>query len=336
MTAEGCTLCTRDESLILAGDTDAVAVLDLKPLAPAHTIVVSTEHYTSWESVPDRVREGMRRLCDDVGARLVSTLQAEGTTVVHNDGVAADVGHVHMHVIPRWSKDGLGMWPAAEAPPEELKAIRDKLRRYFDGPSNRSDRRGARVAAGASLRAGRWLLRPWSADDADAVHAACQDAEIQRWTTVPVPYGHHDAVWFVTEFVEALTAAKTGIAFAITDEQSGDLAGSISLEQLKTTDASATLGYWIVSKYRRRGVAAAAIGVVTSWAFCELDLVRIEVPIASANYASRSLVESCGFTLEGVHRKAICLRGTHNDLAIYSQIRDSRARTAPALDGPGA
>jgi RimJ/RimL family protein N-acetyltransferase len=36
------------------------------------------------------------------------------------------------------------------------------------------------------------LLRPWQADDADAVYRACQDPDIQRWTTVPRPYGRHE------------------------------------------------------------------------------------------------------------------------------------------------
>jgi predicted carbohydrate-binding protein with CBM5 and CBM33 domain len=43
------------------------------------------------------------------------------------------------------------------------------------------------------------VLRPWTADDANEVFAACQDAEIQRWTTVPSPYTFDDAVGYVTE-----------------------------------------------------------------------------------------------------------------------------------------
>jgi RimJ/RimL family protein N-acetyltransferase len=31
----------------------------------------------------------------------------------------------------------------------------------------------------------RVLLRRWRAEDADAVFDACQDPEVQRWTTVP-------------------------------------------------------------------------------------------------------------------------------------------------------
>lgn len=39
-----------------------------------------------------------------------------------------------------------------------------------------------------TLTDGRIALRAFEADDAAAVLAACQDSDIQRWTTVAVPY----------------------------------------------------------------------------------------------------------------------------------------------------
>ncbi|MFJ6730226.1 GNAT family N-acetyltransferase [Streptomyces sp. NPDC091281] len=39
-----------------------------------------------------------------------------------------------------------------------------------------------------TLTADRLVLRPFGPHDADAVHAAVQDPDIQRWTTIPSPY----------------------------------------------------------------------------------------------------------------------------------------------------
>lgn len=47
-----------------------------------------------------------------------------------------------------------------------------------------------------TLTGPRVRLRPWWDDDVDAVFAACQDAEIQRWTEVPVPYRREHAAAF--------------------------------------------------------------------------------------------------------------------------------------------
>jgi RimJ/RimL family protein N-acetyltransferase len=42
----------------------------------------------------------------------------------------------------------------------------------------------------------RLYLRPPRLGDAGQIYAACQDAEIQRWTTVPSPYSRADAEMF--------------------------------------------------------------------------------------------------------------------------------------------
>jgi hypothetical protein len=45
-----------------------------------------------------------------------------------------------------------------------------------------------------------WLtLRGWTARDADAVLAACQDADTRRWMDVSVPYLPEHAAHFVGE-----------------------------------------------------------------------------------------------------------------------------------------
>lgn len=40
-------------------------------------------------------------------------------------------------------------------------------------------------------------LRPRRADDVDDFAAACQDPDLQRWTSVPAPYRRADAVGYV-------------------------------------------------------------------------------------------------------------------------------------------
>lgn len=79
-----------------------------------------------------------------------------------------------------------------------------------------------------TLTGERIRLRPWRPEDADAVCAACQDAEIQRWTQVPVPYRRADAEGFVGEIAPA-TWAEGGALFAAEVTADGALAASIGL-----------------------------------------------------------------------------------------------------------
>ena len=93
-------------------------------------------------------------------------------------------------------------------------------------------------------------LRPWRADDVDAVFAACQDAEIQRWTEVPVPYRREDAVGFVGERAPETWAAG-GALFAVETCDGGALVGAMS--RFPPRDGVGVGGYWTVAGHRGRG-----------------------------------------------------------------------------------
>ena len=89
-------------------DRDALAFMDIQPVAPGHVLVVPRVHYESLVDIP---RETAMHLFD-VAMRLGPTVRqvsnAEGTNIVVNSGAAAgqDVFHYHVHLIPRHTGDG--------------------------------------------------------------------------------------------------------------------------------------------------------------------------------------------------------------------------------------
>jgi RimJ/RimL family protein N-acetyltransferase len=154
------------------------------------------------------------------------------------------------------------------------------------------------------------LLRPWRADDVDAVFAACQDPEVQRWTVVPVPYRREDAETFVGQIAER-TEAEGGALFAVVDRASGALAGSIGL--FPPADGVGEIGYWSVAAFRGRGRMTEALVLLTRWAFDEVGLRRLELMVDPRNDASRRLGERAGFVVEGTLRQRSLQRGVPVD-----------------------
>src|SRR4051794_11959507 len=78
-------------------------------------------------------------------------------------------------------------------------------------------------APNAQLTTPRLLLRPIGPDDVAAVYAACQDPEIQRWTTVPSPYLMEHAEHFAREYAPKAWAAGDAAVFGVTDRGTGEL-----------------------------------------------------------------------------------------------------------------
>lgn len=161
------------------------------------------------------------------------------------------------------------------------------------------------------------LLRPWEPADADAVFAACQDVEIQRWTTVPSPYTHADAVGYVTEL--ASTAWKdSGAVFAVIEAATGDLAGSIGAHGM--SDGVAHVGYWTAPAARGRGLTSDALRTLTGWFLRDGRAARVELVVEPHNRGSVRVAEAAGFTREGLLRQRFVLRGHRTDVAMYSML----------------
>jgi RimJ/RimL family protein N-acetyltransferase len=156
-------------------------------------------------------------------------------------------------------------------------------------------------------------LRPWRPDDAPAVHAACQDAEVQRWTEVPVPYLPEHAEQF-TGPVAADTWAAGGALFAV--EHDGALVGSMGV--LGVRDGVAAVGYWTAAGQRGRGLTGEALRVLTGWALEQPGVRRVELIADPANTGSCRVAESAGFRAEGVLRARYLHRGVPTDVVLYA------------------
>lgn len=165
------------------------------------------------------------------------------------------------------------------------------------------------------LTGSRVRLRPWVAADADAVFAACQDPEIQRWTTVPSPYARADAVGYVTEVAPAAWG-RGGAEFAVVEADGGALAGAIGA--LGMVDGIAHVGYWTAPAARGRGFTSDALRTLAGWFLRERGAARVELFVEPANAGSVRVAEAAGFTREGVLRQRFVLRGRRADVAMYS------------------
>jgi RimJ/RimL family protein N-acetyltransferase len=166
-----------------------------------------------------------------------------------------------------------------------------------------------------TLTGRRVRLRPWRDDDVDAVVAACQDPEIQRWTQVPVPYGRADAESFVGGMAPS-TWADGGALFAVELRDGGVLVGSTAL--FYPRDGYAEAGYWCAPGHRGRGFTVEALQVLCRWGFDELGLRRVEMHIDPDNAGSRGVAERAGFRAEGLLRQRFLHRGQPSDMLLYS------------------
>jgi RimJ/RimL family protein N-acetyltransferase len=149
-----------------------------------------------------------------------------------------------------------------------------------------------------TLRDGDLVLRPMRPDDADAITAECQDAEIPRWTLVPSPYSRADAERFIALSAEEAAAGTTVNLLAV-DERDGRLLGSFGLMEIDAETGYGEIGYWVSAEARGRGVATRATRLLAAWARDGLGLTRLEILPHKDNGPSRRVAEKAGFSDSG-------------------------------------
>ncbi|MGB2569412.1 GNAT family N-acetyltransferase [Micromonospora citrea] len=175
------------------------------------------------------------------------------------------------------------------------------------------------------------LLRPWRAEDADAVHRACQDPDIQRWTTVPRPYLPEHAHGYVTEISGRAWAEGTGALFAVCDAATGELLASCGLVAIDRSLDSGELGYWTAPWARGQAVAVRACRAVARWSFDTLKLRRLVWQAEVGNHFSRLVALRAGFRVSGELRLAHPAEGGRTDAWVGSLLPGE----VPAPGEPG-
>lgn len=169
-------------------------------------------------------------------------------------------------------------------------------------------------------------LRPWSETDVPAVAAACQDPEIPRWVPIPWPYAERDArEWIAGQ--PGRRAAGEAVEFAVVDATTGELLGSIGLNEFDWDNRRASVGYWVVANHRRKGVATRALRLISGWALDVLSLGRLQLNPYLGNIVSERVAERAGFVKEGVLRSYVESRGERLDVTAFSLVAGTRTNS---------
>ena len=105
---EACPLCAAAERRdVLAANDHAVAISDAYPVNPGHALIVSRRHVADVFELSADEQAALWALLPIVSRTLDEQYSPAGYNVGVNIGAAAGqtVGHVHVHVIPRYDGD---------------------------------------------------------------------------------------------------------------------------------------------------------------------------------------------------------------------------------------
>ncbi|MFZ0432704.1 MAG: HIT domain-containing protein [Candidatus Acidiferrales bacterium] len=136
---EGCVFCAAlaadddSKTLIVHRASKNFVILNLYPYTTGHVMIVPYVHVADLSASDPETLAEMMRLAQRVQSALESTYHPQGYNLGMNLGRAAGAGvtgHLHLHVLPRWSGDANFMSVVGETrvEPEELPTTYERLR----------------------------------------------------------------------------------------------------------------------------------------------------------------------------------------------------------------
>lgn len=121
-------------SALIYEDDKTVSFLDIAPANKGHALVVTKEHYETLLDIPDGTLGHLVNVAKKIARAMYSALGNEGFNLIMNNKSAAGqvVPHAHVHIIPRFSGDGVRFsWRPKRYREKEIDEYKNKIKSFL-------------------------------------------------------------------------------------------------------------------------------------------------------------------------------------------------------------
>jgi len=112
-------------------DEHTIAFMDAGQVNPGHVIVATRRQVETILDLDDELAGALFRTAARVARAVDAAFKPDGITVLQANRPAGwqTVPHVHVHVLPRYTDDGVGLvWPRKDPPFERLRELAGRIR----------------------------------------------------------------------------------------------------------------------------------------------------------------------------------------------------------------
>ena len=111
-------------------DENFRVILDLGPASKGHALILPKAHAANIYEISDEMAAKVMVLAKKMASAMTEALKCDGFNIVQNNGECAGqtVFHFHMHLIPRYKEDGVGItWTPGSLTDEVKEEILSKV-----------------------------------------------------------------------------------------------------------------------------------------------------------------------------------------------------------------
>ena len=158
-------------------------------------------------------------------------------------------------------------------------------------------------------------VRPLEDEDAAELYALVEaNPDLKEW----MPWAAEQDLAATERFIadaETQLVGEDGFQAAI--EPEGEIVGVVGFHKIDWVNRNTSLGYWLASTARGKGIMTTAVRALLDHAFYEWELHRVEIHCAPDNRPSRAIPERLGFREEAHLRETELVGGRYLDSVVY-------------------
>ena len=112
-------------------DDRVLAFMDINPISKGHLLIIPKAHAATIYEITENDFLAVMSATHKLAAAVKKALNPDGINLLQLNGRAANqvVPHLHMHIVPRWSGDGLtiSQWDMVAGDMGNIKAVAEKI-----------------------------------------------------------------------------------------------------------------------------------------------------------------------------------------------------------------
>ncbi len=110
-------------------DDTVFAFLDIMPVNPGHTLVISKKHHNNFLEAAQEDINNITEAVKKIAPAVIRSVDAKAFNLTTNNGADAgqSVEHIHFHIIPRYQGDGHISWQQGQYSEGEAATIGKKI-----------------------------------------------------------------------------------------------------------------------------------------------------------------------------------------------------------------
>lgn len=164
---------------------------------------------------------------------------------------------------------------------------------------------------GGAFRSGDHVtLRPVEEEDLEFLRDNRNDPRVRRALAVVRPSNRQSER---ERFEELYDGEDIGLLACVGD----DPVGYVSLPYVDISGGHATISCWITPDRQESGYGTEAVALALDYLFDERRLHRVDASTLDSNAGGRALLETLGFTHEGVKRQETYVDGAYVDVHCF-------------------